>query len=137
MRFGSSRFFLAVLLAAACLLAGSCSLPPGVIELTVANTDTAGVDGETGTLRIMIRDSKSGDLASGGQVAGYVLDSADPYEYSYGGAGEGEYTVIAFLDKNLDGTMNAGDIVPTGPFPTADVTSEQTTTVTITLDHAQ
>jgi len=138
MRFGSVRFTLAMFLAAACLLAGSCSpsLPPGTIELTVANT--VGVDGQTGTLRIMIRDSKSGDLASGGQVADYVLDSADPYEFSYGGASEGQYTVIAFLDMApLDGVMNTGDIVPTGAFPAADVISEQTTTVSITLDHVQ
>ncbi len=138
MRFGSGRFTLFLLLAAACLLAGSCSLPPGTIELTVYSDPSLDAGSLTGTLRIMIRDSKSGDLASASQVAGHVLDSTDPYEYSYGGASEGEYTVIAFLDMApLDGVMNAGDIVPTGDFPGADVTSEQTTPVSITLDHVQ
>ena len=140
MRFGSGRFTLFMLLAAACLLAWSCSpsLPPGTIELTVASDPSLDLDTWRGTLVIMIRDSKSGDLASASQVAGHVLDSTDPYEYSYGGASEGEYTVIAFLDMApLDGVMNAGDIVPTGAFPSADVTSEQTTPVSITLDHVQ
>jgi uncharacterized protein (DUF2141 family) len=127
------RIAVAILLAAAGLLAGSCSLPPGTIELTVANT--VGMNGNTGTLVIMIRESESSDLVSSGQVAGRTLLDSDPYEYSYGGASEGLYTVIAFLDVNTDGTMNAGDIVPTFPFPSAAVLSEQTTTVTITLDH--
>ena len=134
MRFGSGRFFLAMLLAAACLLAGSCSLPPGVIELTVANT--LGMDDYNGTLIIMVRESESSDLVASSSVSGYTLDSSDPYEYSYGGAGEGRYIVIAFLDVNTDATMNTGDIVPTFPFPTVDVISEETTAVTITLDHA-
>ena len=132
MRFGSGRFFLAMLLAAACLLAGSCSLPPGVIELSVANT--LGMDDSNGTLIIMVRESESSDLVASSSVSGYTLDSSDPYEYSYGGAGEGRYIVIAFLDVNTDGIMNVGDVVPPFPFPTVDVFSEETTAVTITLD---
>jgi hypothetical protein len=133
MRFGSGRFFLAMLLAAACVLAGSCSLPPGVIELTVGSA--IDVEDATGTLVIMVRESESSELVASSSVPGYVLDSSNPYEYSYGGAGEGRYIVIAFLDVDPDGTMNVGDAVPTFPFPTVDVVSEETTSVTITLNH--
>jgi hypothetical protein len=134
MRFGSGRFFLAILLAAAGVLAGSCSLPPGVIELTVSSDATYGGGGWTGTLRILIRESKSGDLVASSSVSGYPLDFSDPYEYSYGGAGEGRYVVIAYLDVDDDGTFNAGDVGPTALFPNVDVTSEETTEVSITLD---
>jgi hypothetical protein len=135
MRFGSGRFFLALLLAAVCVLAGSCSLPPGIIELTVNNDPGLDAALLTGTLVIMVRESESSELVASASVAGRTLDSSDPHEYSYGGAGEGRYIVIAYLDVNLDGTMNAGDVVPTFPFPTIDVISEETTPVTITLDH--
>lgn len=133
MRFGSGRFALCLLLAATCLLAASCSLPPGTIELTVASDPSYDGGAWTGTLRIVIRDSKSGELVAGSTFPGYTLDSTDPYEYSYAGAGEGRYIVAAYLDLD-DNLLDNGDVIPTGPFPNVDVLSEQTTTVSILLN---
>jgi uncharacterized protein (DUF2141 family) len=128
----SVRLGIVALLAAACLIAASCSGAPGTIELTVSNS--VGMDSETGTLIIRIRESKSGDLAASASVAGHTLDSGNPYEYSYGGASQGTYSVIAFLDKDISGDLSIGDIIPTGTWPSADVNAGETTTVSLVLD---
>jgi uncharacterized protein (DUF2141 family) len=125
MRFGSIRVFMSVLLAAALLLAMSCTpAAPGGIDVTVTASGVA--DGKTGNLQIEVYEGSvsAGNLTRFHVNNGYKLLSGTPYEWSFEDLAPGSHVVRAYLDMDDDEVQSAGDYIASAGATTVTVISD-------------
>lgn len=112
-----------------------CAVDGNSLDLTIDCSGT-GCD-KSGNIIIQVKDSGGSVVKTDATLTGRTLTNGVSIAHTVTDVPENAQTVLTFLDVNTDGSLNAGDVISSGPNPDLDYGAITSSSATVTLDSLQ